>query len=248
MDIMKHNGIMKNLAGITALVALGLPLSAGADNNFNQLAVLNQAQFATLAENLAAATSYKALEPAEPLGMLGFDIGLEISGTEIDTEIFDLASQGGWDLSTLPVPKLHVHKGLPLNFDVGAFYTGVPSSDIRIWGGELRYSLISGGIATPALAIRATYSKMEGVDELDTSNTGVELTVSKGFAMLTPYAGVGRIYSKSEAVGVATLKTEEPELSKVFAGLNINLGVNLVLEVDKTGDYTTYSAKAGIRF
>ncbi len=245
---MQRKGIMKKLTNTLLLAALGIPAAVVADNNFNSLSLLTQEQFATLSENLAAATSYKALAPAETLGVIGFDIGLELSGTEIDKDIFDIASQGGWDLETLPVPKLHVHKGLPLNFDVGAFYTGVPDSDIRIWGGELRYGIISGGIATPALAARITYSKMEGVDEIDLSNTGVELTVSKGFIMLTPYAGVGKIYSKSEARDVASLKTEEPDLNKVYVGLNINLGANLVFEVDKTGDYTTYSAKVGIRF
>ncbi len=233
-----------------AIVGAALLTSAAAlaDNNFNNLSVLSQSQFATLGENLAAATAYKAIAPAESLGMVGFDIGLSVSGTEIDDQIFDLASQGGWDMSTLPMPRLHVQKGLPLNFDIGAFYTGVPGSDIKVWGAEVKYAFVPGGIATPAVAFRATYSKLEGVDELDLSNKGIELTVSKGFAMLTPYAGVGRIYSDVTANDVATLKGEEPELNRVYAGLNINLGMNLVIEADKTGDYTTYSAKVGIRF
>ncbi len=242
----KPTATIKRLGAVIAMSAL--PVLASAGNNFNSLSLLTQSQFSTLAENLSAATSYKALAPAESLGAIGFDIGLSLSGTEINDEIFDLASQGGWDLSTLPVPRLHVQKGLPLNVDVGAFYTGVPNSDIKIWGGELKYAFVPGGIATPAVALRLGYSKMEGVDEIDLSNKSVELTISKGFAMLTPYAGVGRIYSDVEAVDATTLNTEEPELNRVYVGLNINLGVNLVLEADKTGGYSTYSAKVGIRF
>jgi len=246
---MKLEQYFRTFSRFGAVMAMStLPAVVSADNNFNNLSVLTQSQFSTLSENLAAATSYKALTPAESLGAIGFDIGLSLSGTEIDDDIFDLASQGGWDLSTLPVPRLHVQKGLPMNVDVGAFYTGVPNSDIKFWGAELKYAFVSGGIATPAVALRLTYSKMEGVDEIDLSNKGVELTISKGFAMLTPYAGVGRIYSDVEAVDVATLDTEKPELNRVYVGLNINLGVNLVLEADKTGDYASYSAKVGIRF
>ena len=236
-------------ARLMAVIAATLaPLAAGADNDFNNLQVLSQAQFATLSENLAAATAYKAIAPAESLGALGFDIGLSLSGTEIDDDIFNLVSQGGWDISTLPIPRLHVQKGLPLNFDVGAFYTGVPNSNIRFWGAELKYAFVPGGIATPAVALRASYSKMEGVDEIDLSNKAIELTVSKGFAMLTPYAGVGRVYSDVEAVDVNALDAESPELNRVYVGLDINLGMNLVVEADKTGDFVTYSAKVGIRF
>ncbi len=238
-------GILKGAVAGAALLASA---TVSADNNFNNLGLLSQSQFATLAENLSAATAYKAIAPAESLGVVGFDLGLSVSGTDIDDEIFDLASQGGWDMSTLPLPRLHLQKGLPFHVDVGAFYTGAPGSDIRVWGAEVKYAFVPGGIATPAVAFRASYSKLEGVDELDLTNKGIELTVSKGFAMLTPYAGVGRIYSDVEANDVATLKGESPELNRVYAGVNINLGLNLVLEADKTGDYTTYSAKVGIRF
>ncbi len=234
-------------AAFAAAVAL-IPLTSNAANNFNELQLLTQSQFEMLAENLVAATAYKALAPAESLGALGFDIGLSISGTEIDEDIFDIASEGGWDLNTLPVPRLHAQKGLPMNVDVGAFYASAPGSDIRFWGAELKYAFVPGGIATPAVAFRAAYSKLEGIDELDLSNKSIELTVSKGFVMLTPYAGVGRIYSDVKAVDVATLDSEAPELNRVYVGLNINLGTNLVIEADQTGDYLTYSAKVGFRF
>ena len=248
MKPMISKGTMGRIAATIATAVALTPLVGSADNDFNNLRLLSQSQFELLSEHLVAATAYKALAPAESLGELGFDIGLSISGTEIDEDIFDLASQGGWNLDTLPIPRLHVQKGLPMNVDVGAFYTGVPDSDIRFWGAELKYAFVPGGITTPAVAIRAAYSKLEGVDEIDLSNRSIELTVSKGFAMLTPYAGVGRIYSDVEAVDVATLDSEEPELNRVYVGLNINLGMNLVVEADKTGDYTTYSAKVGIRF
>jgi hypothetical protein len=48
---------------------------------------------------------------------------------------------------------------------------------------------------------------------------------------------------------VANLKKETPSASKVFAGLNVNLGLaNLAAEVDRTGDNQTVSAKLGFRF
>ncbi len=239
---------MNKLSASLAAVLLAAPALTFAGNNFNSLQALSQSQFKTLAENLGAVTSYKGVTSAEPLGITGFDVALEVTATEIDEDIFDLASTGGWDLSTVPVPKVHVHKGLPFNIDVGAFLSSVPDTDFKLFGAELRYAFVEGGIATPAIAARLTYSSMSGVDELDLSNIGAELSISKGFAMLTPYAGIGKVYTTAKAVGVSSLKEESVDLDKVFVGLNINLGVNLGLEMDKTGDYTTYSAKLGFRF
>jgi hypothetical protein len=44
------------------------------------------------------------------------------------------------------------------------------------------------------------------------------------------------------------LKEEDVDESVVFAGVNINLGVNLGFEVNKTAGVTNYSGKIGIRF
>lgn len=232
------------------LLALAVLFSgaAHAANDFDNLSLLSQEQFKLLSENLSSAASYKAVAPAEPMGTLGFDVGLEVSVTEIDETVFDLASAGGWDLSSLPVPKLHAHKGLPFGVDVGAFFTSVPDTSITLWGAELRYAFMTGGIASPALGIRATYSQLGGISELDMNSKGIEVAISKGFLMLTPYAGIGKIYTSSEAVGVSSLSKEDIEQNKLFAGLNINFGTNLALEVDKTGEFTTFSAKLGFRF
>ena len=112
-----------------------------------------------------------------------------------------------------------------------------------------RYAILQGGVAEPALGLRGTYSKLSGVNELDFHTTGLELLVSKGFAIFTPYAGVGRIWTTSEPVGVSNVKKEEFSQGKYFVGSNLNLGlVNLALEADKTGDATSYNAKLGFRF
>ena len=43
----------------------------------------------------------------------------------------------------------------------------VPNSDIKLMGFEARYALLEGSAATPALGLRAAYSKLSGVDQLD---------------------------------------------------------------------------------
>ena len=224
------------------------PLMVQADNDFDNLSTLQQSKFHDLSETLGAASSYKSVSPSEPLGITGFDIAIELSATELDKDLFEEASGSSWKLDYLPMPKIHLHKGLPFGLDVGAFLSGAPGTDIRLMGAELRYAFVSGNMLLPAVAVRMTYSLLDGVDELDLSNKGIELTVSKGFTILTPYAGIGKIRTESEAVDVAELDKETINSTKMFAGLNINLGFNLGLEVDVTGGIKTYSVKTGFRF
>lgn len=217
-----------------------------------------QSQFDSLTEDFGAALSYKAITPAEPLGLIGFDFGLELSMTELASVDEWGQAIGDDSLSLLPLPKLHIHKGLPFGIDLGAVYSQVPSTDIQYWGGEIRYSFVSGNLAIPAIAVRGTYTQLLGIDELDLSTKGVELTVSKGFLLLTPYAGIGQIWADSSlsytdnsipATPVTVSLDGEASMFKWFVGLNINLGLmNFVFEADQTGDSLTYSGKLGFRF
>ena len=231
------------------VIAAALSSSVSVAGELDSLEDLVQAEFKNLAKNLAAATVYRSLSPAEPLGTLGFDVSVGVSATEIDERVFDIANgASNWDLSVLPIPRIQLHKGLPFNFDIGASYTAVPEVDASIIGAELKWAFIDGGIATPAIAARASYSKLSGIDEVDVENMGLDVSISKGFAMLTPYGGIGLVMSESTPNNVPGLKAETVDETRVFAGLNINLGMNFGFEVDSVAGLTTYSAKVGIRF
>ncbi len=226
------------------------PFCSGVANaaTFSTLDALNQSQFRDLSKNLTAATHYKGIAPAEPLGVLGFDVGLSLSATELDSEVFDIADGTDFDLSSLPLPRLSLQKGLPLGIDIGASITAAPSTDIKVIGAEIRYAIMKGNIALPAISIRGSYSAVTGVDELEIDSSALELSISKGFVNLTPYAGAGVVRSNSDPVQSENLEKESYTQKKAYIGLNINLGFNLAFEVDRTGPYTSYSAKAGFRF
>lgn len=237
--------MIRFLVGTVMLVATSVTHAA----SFNTLSALTQDQFKQLSENIAAAAQYKGITPPEPLGIIGFDIGLSLSHTGIEVDsVFDAASEGDFDVSGLVLPRLTVHKGLPLGIDIGASATGAPGTDIKILGAEIRYALLDGGVATPAVGIRASGSVIQGVDEMDMTNIGLDISASKGLLMFTPYIGAGVLRTTATPNDAGTLEEETLSQTKVFAGLNVNLGINFTLEADKTGDYTSYSAKAGFRF
>lgn len=231
---------------ILSLGSLSLPAQAA---NLDAINTLLQSDFRLLSEDLGAALSYKPLIPAEPLGVTGFDIGIEVTATKLENAaIFDNAVTGSAP-DTLYLPRLHVHKGLPFGFDIGASYASVPDSNIKVWGAEVRYAILKGGTAAPALAVRGSYGALEGVDQLKLTTTGLDVSISKGFAMFTPYAGIGRVWVRSTPDSSTGRTEEDFDLNKVFVGVNMNLAViNIAVEGDKTGDATSYGIKFGWRF
>lgn len=222
---------------------------ADSELDFGRFSTITNKQdvFGGLVKDLGAAVNYKSVAPAEPLGILGFDVGMEVSGTSVETTSLEELTSGDAP-GTLYVPKLHVHKGLPFGLDVGAFITSIPSSNIEVIGGELRYAIMEGSTVTPAIAVRGTYSQLSGVDDFDLNTTGLELSISKGFLMLTPYAGIGTVRYQGDTT-VSGLNKETITEKKYFLGLNFSLGlVNFAAETEQTGDNTTTSAKIGVRF
>ena len=234
----------KSLTSLCVLGCIAQPVWAANNIDLNNFAGA-QADFKTFSEDLGSALSYKPVTPPAPLGITGFDIGLEVTSTKMRN--LELATGGS--TSNLIVPKLHVYKGLPLNIDVGAFYSSVPTTNIKFYGGELRYAILEGGVALPAVGIRGAVTKLTGVSQLALNTKSIDVSVSKGFAIFTPYAGIGRVWVDSTPDAASVLTKETFQQGKVFVGGNLNFGLmNVALEYDKTGSASSYSAKLGFRF
>lgn len=231
---------------IPAVMALSLPVFAEAAG-LSSLGSLRQDEFRSFARDVGSALSYKAVSPGEPLGLLGFDLGAELSATRLShPEVFKAAGGRGEDF--LALPKLHVHKGLPLALDLGAFYAKVPGFGASLYGAELRWSPFSGGALMPAVSLRGAYTVLAGSDVLGFHSESAEVVVSKGVLFLTPYGGAGLVHG-SVTPRAGTLSAESVWQNKLFAGVNMNLGlVNLAVEADHTGHDFSYSAKVGFRF
>jgi hypothetical protein len=164
--------------------------------DIDQLQTLLQAEFQNISKDLTGALSYKAVQPAEAMGITGFDVGIELGVTEMKhSSVWQKAS--GSDTNWMPIPKLHISKGLPFDVNIGGFYTQVPGSNIKLWGAEASYAILAGSTLSPALAVRGAYTKLSGVSQLDFETKSLDLSISKGFAMFTPFAGVGHVWADS---------------------------------------------------
>ncbi len=236
-------------AFIRLAVLAGLFASAAVQAADIRPAFLTQSEFRLLSEDLGALVSFKPLIPAESMGLTGFDVGVAVSGTKLENRgVWEKAAGGSSVPSTLAMPSLRLHKGLPFNIDIGASIATVPSTNLTVIGGEVRWAVIPGDVVFPAVALRASVSTLTGVDALSVRTGGLDVSVSKGFAFVTPYAGAGIVAVKSKPDG-AGLSSESFTQNKVFAGVNLNFGLtNIAVETDKTGDAVSYGVKLGFRF
>lgn len=242
---------MKKIILLTAIMVMTSISAWAVDLDPQKLTTLTDAQgaFKSLSKEIGFGLSYFPMAPAEPLGITGFDIGVEVTAVDISEDKSYWKNMGDFP-GMLPIPRLHVQKGLPFGIDVGAIYSAVPSSNISLWGGEVKWAFLKGGTATPAVAVRGTYTKLNGVSNLDLNTMGYDVSVSKGFAMLTPYAGIGQVKIESDPKNIPgnPLTKESITETKYFGGMRVTMGLfNLVAEAD-FAEVPAYSLKLGLGF
>ena len=221
--------------------------SAFASNDIN-ISTLTQGQFSDLSHDMTAVTTYKQLEAATPQGILGFNLGIAYSLTNI-------AHQTAWDtasnssISTVSMAQVNVIKGLPFGFDVGGYYGYSPNTNLKAYGVELRYAILDGSALEPALGIRATYNRLSGVNQLTFNNHSLDLTLSKGFGPFTPYVGIGEVWASSNPDVSTGLQNVSLTANEVFAGFRLSLAImNLTMEANRTAGNNTYGIKLAFGF
>jgi hypothetical protein len=206
-----------------------------------------QGAFDAVAEDLIAAIDYKAVGPAEATGVAGFGVGLVTTYVPVDDA--EWSNVTGSDFSAVGMVGLQVTKGLPFDIDVGAFYATAPGSNVDVIGGEVRYAILEGSTVSPALALRASYVTVSGIDDFDLDSMSFDVSVSKGFGPFTPYGGVG--YVKGSADPDPSFGLDEAEVSdtKLFAGARLTLGlIEFTPQFDQIGDVSSYSLRMGFSF
>lgn len=226
------------------LAALGISPVGGA-NDFELQSGADASDVRQMSKDLAAATSYKALGPAEAFGVIGTGIGAFAGYTGVDDEDAWQRASGN-DVSNITTAGIRARKGLPLGIDVSAFYADVIDTDGALFGGALQYAIWEGGVATPGVSLRLGYSQMSGVDDFDYDTWSVDASVSKGFAMLTSYAGVGYVTGELDPTD-SSIDAERVDNGRIFAGLRLSLGlIDITPEIEQNGDNFVTNLRVGI--
>ena len=208
-----------------------------------------QADFEAITKDVTAALNYKAVHPAETNGLTGFGIAAIVAYTP--TEERDAwRRMTGSDVDALGIAGLRAVKGLPFGLDVGAFYTVVPSTDAKVYGAEIRYAVIDGGVATPAVTLRGALTRMSGVDDFEFETRSLDLSVSKGFTFITPYAGVGKVQSDAKTKGTlrtAGIRDADHSETRTYVGVRFGLGLfDITPEYEHIGKNDSFNLLIGL--
>jgi hypothetical protein len=212
---------------------------------------ITQQEFEEFAATIGRGIYGSPIEPAEARSILSFDIGVAVTAMRIDEDaafwirsVDDDILQSGY----LLVPRLIASKGLG-RVNLSASYMQIPDTDVRVWGAALDVPIIRGGLVRPTIALRGTWSDLQGIEDLDLQTVGIEGFISKGFGPITPYAGIGLAQTEAEGLVRQTELTPEillemkEEETRLTVGARLSLLLfKLVVEAVRTDD-TVYGAK-----
>jgi hypothetical protein len=156
-------------------------------------------RFAAFARSLAAGLTSVDLAPPESLGHSAFAVTAELSMVQFQQSGLAIPTQRlndqtpGVDGSLL-LPSIHVRKGLPWSFEVGARFAWIEKSSMAAATGEVKWALNEGLLYLPDLGLRGYATRLLNSEDFSLTATGLDLGIGKKFAIggmltLSPYAG-----------------------------------------------------------
>lgn len=232
--------------GLSVLLVAGVAHADGIDFS----PTFTPADLAELSNALGDSISFPLLGSASAGGLTGFEVLAAVGGPRVDSG--DHWWQAGVDGSApgdvLPGYRIVARKGLPARFDVGV--QGGRVLGERFWSAEVRWALLAGGVVEPGACVRVVYSRLEGAP-LDLEVKEVQVALSKGLAVVTPFAAIGYRRVESAAwLGDEVLLLHEFDDSRITgeAGVRFNLlPFRIVAEV-RQGASLGYFAGVGVGF
>ena len=153
------------------------------------------ANFRVFARQLGAALTSVNLTPSETLGHSGFAFSAELSVVDFGTQIVKLPTENRDFRGPMLIPSMHVRKGLPFSFEIGARGAWIEKSRMGAGTLEFKWAVNEGFTYLPDIAVRGNITKLLNSRDFDVTAGGLDLSVGKQFALggmvtLTPYVAV----------------------------------------------------------
>lgn len=243
--------------------------------------------FRQLTRDLGLAFSPKGLAPPETLGEAGFNYGFELIFNTVDSSaISDGGAEPYWQTAVedrdpsdiLMVSQLHIRKGLPFSFELGAVLSHLFQSSMWGLGVELAWAFHEDTYwPVPDFGVRGFVSNVVGSTDLNLTLAGFDLMLGipigiSNLYSLTPYAGWNytAIFASSRLLdktpgdntppfqgsgGTASVKPEfvfddtRQQFNRFVGGLRFGYAVvNLTLETSIGADVQSYALHLGLDF
>ncbi|MGE5236289.1 MAG: hypothetical protein ACM3O7_08085 [Acidobacteriota bacterium] len=235
----------RRLLPVLIMTALVATTAAGGDIAFD--AAFTATDFARLADALADTISFPVAGPASPSGVLGLRVLAGTGGPNVDTgsHWWQHGVNGDTVAGALIGSRVVVRAGLPFRLDAGGQVGQVLGE--RFWGLEGRWALLAGGVLEPAVGVRASYSRLDG-GPVGLEVGELQLALSKGFAVVTPYAALGLRRTQADAsFGDPAPRRREhsSQIATASLGAQVSLALFKVLAEVRKGRSVGYFVALG---
>lgn len=238
---------------ITLLICLLYTHSSSAGKNrIDYLDFSNQSEFEDFSNDLIGAVHLKSIRPIESLGLIGFDLGVSYSVSNLKNKLMGATSTKSGE--TLDQVTFHAIKGLPFGVDLGLHYGTIHNSNISSWSGDISWEILKQDGWVPNMGISGVYTQSNGISALEFRSYSLAFAVSKSFFNFTPYANIGVVngYVKPLEDNLdpsVNLKEVSTNLPKLALGVNINiLLMDVLVAYNQVGEVPSYVLKLGYRF
>lgn len=158
-----------------------------------------EANFRAFARRFAAGLTASNLSPPQTLGHSGFAVSVETSLVYFQNVSADRMPTHRPVSGPMLVPSVHLRKGLPWSFEVGAKAAWIEKSKMGAGTLELKWALNEGFSFLPDIAVRGHITKLVNSRDFDLTAGGLDFGLGKqfsiaGMATLTPYVGYNLIF------------------------------------------------------
>jgi hypothetical protein len=200
---------------------------------------LTKGEFAEFTAELGSALRFRQLGDARTLARGDVDVSVEFASAAIDT-----ANR------SVSFPRIVGRFGVSDRVDIGAWGGLNTSANYGLVGGDAKIVLLRGGPARPVtLSIRPSLTTLVGPSEVFAASASIDLTVSRAFGAVSPYAGVATTASAAmERSTEVDLDPATAEGSVAYAGLSYHWRTVVMSAEMEKGTQVSYAFRLGTRF
>jgi hypothetical protein len=213
-------------------------------------------EFKTFAGELGAILRFRPLTDATTLGRGRVDIGVQWTASPVDD------SKGAWNNTMshptadhylgerIAFPRVVARVGVSDRVDIGGWGSVNPGSNYWMVGADTTIVLVRQGPDRPvSFSVRPSVGALRGPAEVWASNASLDLSVSRAFGALSPYAGVAT--TASAAFERSSEVAFDPAVATgnvAYVGASYTWRSLLFAAEVERGTLTSYAVRVGRRF
>ncbi len=217
---------------------------------------LTKEEFEQFAAELGSVLRFRQLGDTTPLGRGQVDVSVQFADASIDD------SKAAWNNTishptasqrisgSMSFPRIVARFGVSDRVDVGALGGFAPHANYGLLGVDSRIALLKQGPARPvSVSVRPSLTLLVAPSEALVGNAGVDLSVSRAFGAVSPYAGIAAsTLGAVERSNRVNLDPVSAGATHAYAGVSYHWRpLTLSAEVE-TGAQVRYAFGVGTRF